>query len=223
VDDTRDDVGTGSVTVAEFIAARGHRHTFRTGQTLFIEGDRSHSVFVCLSGRVRIFVTLPSGRELTMGVKTPGQVFGELSAIDERPRSASATAMEPTVVAHMSGVTFVEQCVHRPELASPLLRSLADQLRRANARMSARNSDTTIVRAGHMLLELAGLAMRHGESTDQVSLPITQLDLADWIGATRESTARALAHFRAAGVVHTRRACIVVHDVDALAELVRTA
>jgi CRP-like cAMP-binding protein len=79
------------------------------------------------------------------------------------------------------------------------------------------------VRAGHMMLELAGLAVRHGDPTTPISLPITQLDLAEWIGATRESTARALAGFRTAGVLDTRRGCIVIHDLAALAELVRSA
>jgi CRP/FNR family transcriptional regulator, cyclic AMP receptor protein len=215
--------GDRSTTVGSLIASRGHRRAVPAGATIFMEGDRSHSVFACLEGRVRIFVNLPSGRELVMGVKLPGQEFGELSAIDERPRSASAAALEPSVVAQMSGVEFIDELVHTPPLAALLLRSLADQLRRANARLCARNSDTTAVRAGHMILELAGLTARHGDPGELISLPITQLDLAEWIGATRESTARALAGFRAAGVLDTSRGRIVIRDLAALAELVRSS
>ncbi len=214
--------GNRSITVGSLIASRGHRRAIPAGGTIFMEGDRSHSVFACLEGRVRIFVNLPSGRELVIGVKMPGQEFGELSAIDERPRSACAAAIEASVVAQMSGVEFVDELVRTPPLAALLLGSLADQLRRANARLSARNSDTTAVRAGHMILELAGLAARHGERGGPISLPITQLDLAEWIGATRESTARALAGFRSAGVLDTCRGRIVIRDLAGLAELVRS-
>ncbi len=209
---------TGAVTVGDFIAARGHPLELERGAPLFFEGDRSHSVYVCLEGEIRVFVTLPSGRELVMGRKHPGEAFGELSAIDARPRSASAVAIEPSLVVHMPGEQFLDELHHEPDLAFAVLRSLTAQLRLANARLRARSSDTALVRCGHMLVELSSLKLRHDRHADRIELPISQSDIAEWIGATRESTARALAQFREAGVIETGRGRVIVRDVHALAD-----
>ena len=209
------------VSVGDFVARNGRSRSYDTGEPLFHEGDPSVNVYACVSGAVKVYVTVPSGRELLLGLKLPGEELGELSAIDERPRSAGARAHEPSVIARMRGDDFIEGLRDHPDLAISVLRNLAAQLRRTNARLSARNSERTTVRAGHRLLELSGLMMRHGPSPDRIELSITQGELADWIGSTRESTARALATFRDDGLVSTGRGRIIVHDIDALEAAVR--
>ncbi len=212
------------VTVGDYVAARGHVVDLHPGAPLFFEGDESHSVYVCLAGRIRVFVTLRSGRELVLGNKQPGEAFGELSAIDGRPRAASAAAVGPSRVALMPGGRFLDQLHDEPDLAIDVLRSLTAQLRLANARLRARSGDSALVRCGHMLVELASLKQRHERPPrPPIELDLSQTDIAQWIGATRESTARALAHFRAAGVIRTGRGRIVVSDVPGLARLVASA
>lgn len=211
------------VTIAGLIAERGHRRSYAPGDSLFREGDRSLGVFVCESGRIRVFVTLASGRELTLGRKECGDVFGELSAIDDRPRSASAVAETATVVVTMRGDDFLDELQQRPGLGVEVLRSLADQLRRANARLRARNGESTLVRTGHLLIEMSSLKLRHDRGALHIALEITQDDLADWVGTTRESTARALARFRAAGVLRTTRGCIFIDDLVGLVAMVESA
>jgi CRP-like cAMP-binding protein len=143
----------------------------------------------------------------------PGDEFGELSALDGRPRSASAAAIGPTVVAELRSDRFLEVLTDEPHLFVAVCQNLSAQLRRANDRLVARNTNSATVRTGRMLVELASLMMRHSGSSPSYEVPITQSDLADWIGATRESTARALAGFRRAGLVETCRGRIVVLDV----------
>lgn len=213
---------TTVVTFGDIIVAHGHAIDLEAGAPLFYEGDHSHSVYVCLTGQVRVFVTLRSGRDLVLGNKLPGEVFGELSAIDGRPRSASAVAVEDSRVAHLPGDRFLDELHHEPDLAVAVLRTLTGQLRLANARLRARSGDSALVRCGHMLIELASLKQRHDRS-GEIELALSQADIAEWIGATRESTARALAHFREAGVLQTGRGRIVVHDVPGLATLVVAA
>lgn len=209
-------------TVAGAIADLGERRRYAPGDLLFVEGDRSHSVYVCLEGRVRIFLTLPSGRELLVGIKTPGDEFGELSALDGRPRSASAATIDRTVVAEIRADRFMELLVEEPHLSVAVCQSLSAELRRANERLVTRNSDSAVVRTGRMLVELASMRMRHGGPEGSFELALTQSDLAGWIGATRESTARALARFRRAGLVETGRGRITVLDVVGLNRLVAT-
>jgi CRP/FNR family cyclic AMP-dependent transcriptional regulator len=200
-------------TVGSVIASHGTRCFSAAGEALFLEGDHSHTVYVCDSGRIRIFLTTPSGRELLLGIKRPGEEFGELSALDGRPRSASAVAIEPSFVFKVPGEEFAELLAESADLSVAVLHLMSANLRRANDRLVARNSDSATVRTGNMLVELASLMIKAGGCADRCELPITQADLADWIGATRESTARALAGFRKAGLVETHRGRIVICDV----------
>jgi CRP-like cAMP-binding protein len=212
--------GVDYLTIGDAIADLGRRREYAPGEVLFIEGDGSHSVYVCLEGRVRIFLTTPTGRELLVGVKVPGDEFGELSALDGRPRSASAAAIDHTVAAVLPAARLMDLLLAAPRLSVSVCRSLSAELRRANDRLVTRNSNSATVRTGRMLVELASMMMRHGGACDTYELPLTQADLAGWIGATRESTARALAGFRRAGLVQTGRGRIVVLDVFGLNELV---
>ena len=206
--------------VGHVIADLGRLQTYASGDLLFVEGDHSHTVYVCIEGRVRVFLTMPSGRELLVGIRLPGDEFGELSALDGRPRAASAAAIGPTVVAELRSDRFIEILTDEPSLFVAVCQNLSAQLRLANDRLVARNSNSATVRTGRMLVELASLMMRHSGSSSSYEVPITQSDLADWIGATRESTARALAGFRRAGLVETCRGRIVVLDVLGLNEFV---
>jgi len=207
-------------TIGDVVADLGRRRTFAPGELLFVEGDHSHSVYACIEGRVRIFLTTPSGSELLVGIKVSGDEFGELSALDGRPRSASAVAIDRTVVAVLPASQFMDLLLREPRLCVSVFESLSAELRRANDRLVTRNSDSATVRTGRMLVELASLMMRHSGNAETYELPITQTDLAGWIGTTRESTARALARFRRAGLVRTGRGQIVVLDVLGLNALV---
>lgn len=207
-------------TVGDAIADLGARRSYAPGDLLFVEGDHSHSVYACIEGRIRIFLTTPSGRELLVGIKAPGDEFGELSALDGRPRSASAAAIGHTVVAVLPAARYMDLLLAAPHLSVAVCQSLSAELRRANDRLVTQNSSSATVRTGRMLVELASLMMRHSGDADTYELPLTQSDLAGWIGATRESTARALARFRRAGLVRTGRGHIVVLDVLGLNEMV---
>jgi len=205
-----------------FIAERGRRTEFGAGEYLFHEGDRSVAVYACLDGRVGIELALPSGRELLLGMKTPGQAFGELSAIDHGSRSASARAVDDVAVAVLGVEAFLSGLAERPDLAIGMLRDMAGLLRASNARLSARNSESIAARVGGRLLELSHLTRRHAGTIGSVELPITQTDLANWVGTTRESAARALSSLREAGAVRTGRGVIVVVDINLLEVAVRT-
>ncbi len=119
----------------------------------------------------------------------------------------------------LSGDAYLDAIVTEPALALAALRSLARQLRRANARICAGETEPVATRTARMLHELAEPGSVAGEPTWVVS--ITQTELADWLGTTRESTARALAMLRAAGIITTGRSRLLVHDRDALAVLAR--
>lgn len=214
-------MGSPPATLGELVATRGTKVRLASGEPLFHEGDPSSSVFACTYGRIKVFVTTPAARELLLGIKSPVQAFGELSAIDGRPRSASAVATEMSIVAQLPAEDFMDALRSAPELSVVVLRELSDQLRRANARVASRDALSITIRAGELLVELGAKFRRHAPASGDIELPITQDELAGWIGATREATARSLATFRRAGAISTGRHRIVLHGLDVLADVMR--
>jgi CRP/FNR family transcriptional regulator, cyclic AMP receptor protein len=208
-------------TLGAFIAARGRKVRIRSGEVLFREGDISSSVYAIVSGRINLFITTPSGRDVILGFKVPVQGFGELSAIDAGPRSASAIAMESTVISQMTGDEFLDELQQVPVLSLVVLRGLAEQLRALNGRISARTSDHTPQRVGQLLIELSVKFRRHNPTSGSVVIPLSHDEVAAWVGATREATSRALSLFRSAGAVETGRNRIVVCDASALIRTMR--
>lgn len=198
------------------LLAAGDPRRLRKGQALFREGDEDDQVFLIRRGRVKIAVGTPTGRELVLAMKDPGQLIGELAALDGRPRSATATAMETTEVAAVTASRFLDLLEDEPQHALVLLRQLAAQIRTAGNRTAARASADTRTRLARQLVALAEAQDEHN-AAPTTQLRLTQDDLAGWIGATREATARALGQLRAEGHLLTARGRVEIVDRDGLA------
>lgn len=212
-----------TVTLGGFVTELGTKVSLKTGQVLFREGDESTCVYACVSGRINLFITTPAGREVMLGSKAPGQAFGELSVIDGGPRSATAAAMEPTVIAQLGGHEFLDQLSRAPHLSIALLRELAEHLRVSNGRASARASDNLTERLARLLIELAAKFRRHGAPVHRVELPVTHDELAAWVGSTREAASRSLSVMRKAGLIETGRNKITLCDPHALSLLAQSS
>lgn len=210
--------------INRLFAEHGHRRAFRAGDALFHESDVCSHVYLCITGRVRLVVAGACGRELLLDVKMPGDVFGELSAIDGRGRATTAIAMDATEVQEVTGDQFVAALATDPRVAIAELQKLTRDLRRANARICAGETEPVVTRTARLLLELSD-RFTNGTATSQViwTVPMRQADLAEWLGATRETTARSLGTLRRAGLISTGRNCVTVHDRDALALVARPA
>jgi CRP/FNR family transcriptional regulator, cyclic AMP receptor protein len=211
------------VTLGGYVTELGTKVSLKSGQILFREGDDSRCVYACVSGRINLFITTPAGRDVMLGSKVPGQAFGELSAIDGGRRSATAVAMEPAVIAQLGGDEFLDQLSRAPHLSLALLHELAEHLRVSNRRASARATDSLTARIAQLLVELAAKFRRHGGPMNPIELPITQDELAAWVGSTREAVSRSLAIMRKAGVLETGRSKIVLCDTAALFMLAQSA
>ena len=204
-------------------AHHGRRRALRTGDVLFHETDASNQVYLCSTGRVRLVVAGACGRELMLDVKLPGDVFGEMSAIDGCGRATTAVAMDPTEVIEVSGDRFLEALLGDPSATLAALRGLSFDLRKANARITAGETEPVVTRAARLLLELTERFTNDGADHLVWTVPMTQADLAEWLGATRETTARSLATLRRAGLISTGRNRVTVHDRTALAIVARPA
>jgi len=198
------------------LEAAGRRRRYRVGQRIFREGEDGDHVIGVLTGRVKISVQTGSGREILLAVKEPGDIVGELSAIDGRPRSATAVALEPVDALVVSAPAFVEFIEAHPRIAVRLLRTLAAQIRDADRRSVDRDTGDITCRVARRLVDLAERLGEHRGSGVEVTIVVGQDDLAAWVGATREATSRALGRLRAEGWLTTGRQRIVLTDLPAL-------
>ena len=195
---------------------RARARTFRARQVLFREGVPGDSVLAIRSGRVKVSVGTTSGREIVLAVKEPGELVGELAALDGRPRSATATALDPVEALVLSSASFLEFVEDHPRLAVRLLQVLVAQLRASDTRSAERDTGDIDCRVARRLIDLAERFGEHRGSGIEIALNLSQDDLAGWVGATREATSRALGRLRTDGCVTTGRHRITLIDIPEL-------
>lgn len=200
---------------AEF-EQRSRRRQWRKGAVIFRESDPSESVVVLQAGRVKASCHTAGGTEVLLAVRGPGALLGEMSSIDREPRSATVTALEPVVALVMPLPEFEGYLATHGRVAFLLARILVGKLRDADRkRIEFGAYDTT----GRVAARLVELAERFGRQTDDgihIDLPISQDELAGWIGASREAVSKALGVLRGSGWIRTSRLTVVVRDLAAL-------
>lgn len=201
--------------LAGALRGEGRPVRFRRGQALFTEGDLADRVFVIERGWVLITSIAPGGREIVLGLRGPGDVIGDLSALDGAPRSATALAAGE-VDATVAPSSALIRALSDAAAAMELLRVLATRLRDADRkRLEFAALDTL----GRVAWRLHELSERFGEDTAdgiEVELPLSQEQLASWCGASREATVKALASLRTLGCISTGRRSVLIRDLEAL-------
>ncbi|MEO5853672.1 MAG: Crp/Fnr family transcriptional regulator [Nocardioides sp.] len=199
------------------VLATTRRHRFARGDTLVHEGDPADSLHLVESGRLAVRVTTPDGERATLNVLGPGDYFGELSLLDGRAptRSASIVALESAETHSLSATAFRE-LRHRHRAAEQLLLTLlARRVEELSGRLVEALYDGLDRRVHRRLGELADTYA--GGRPGPVVVPLTQELLAELAGGTRPSVNQILQRLAAEGVVELGRGRIVVHDRDALA------
>lgn len=200
----------------EALAACVSRRRLRRGDVIFQKDDPGQSVFIIERGSIRIYVPSPQGTDLTLAVLGPGDFFGDLSLLDGHPRSASAAALADVSVLVLERADFIDLLRSRPDAAMAVLGVVARRLRETDETASGLAFLDVSGRLAKKLLELAGT---HGvERPDGVFLDIslTQEELANMIGVTRESVNRNLSLFRRLGLVKSEGRRFVLRDLAGL-------
>jgi CRP/FNR family transcriptional regulator, cyclic AMP receptor protein len=189
---------------------------YAPGVALFHLGDDTGMVLVVRSGQAKVTVLDREGRETILGFRGPGELLGELSAVDGVARSATVTALEPVTALGIPGDAFRGLLEHRPAVARTLLHVLAVRLREADAQRLEFTAYDVPGRLARRLIELAERFGAPSEAGVEISLALSQGELAGWSACSREAVSKALATLRGLGWIETRRRRIVVRDLDAL-------
>ena len=173
-----------------------------SGQSIIIyEGDDSDALYVILEGKVKVFVSDDTGKEIILNIQGPLEYFGELSLIDRAPRSASVMTMERTRVAYLSRSSF-EQCLaENPSLALKLLSSMVQRVRSLTSVVKGLALREVHGRVVHTLMKLA----RAQDGKLIIEQRLTHRDIADMVGASREMVSRVMRDLTAAGYIVTDR------------------
>ncbi|MDQ3104159.1 MAG: Crp/Fnr family transcriptional regulator [Actinomycetota bacterium] len=186
------------------------------GEVLFREGDSGDSLYVVLEGKFKLGKTSSDGRENLLAVLGPGQMFGELSLFDPGPRSATATAVTDGRLATLGHLALQRWLADRPDVARGLLFQLAHRLRRTSEVVGDLVFSDVPGRVAKALLDLS---TRFGRPTDdgiRVHHDLTQEELAQLVGASRETVNKALADFAHRGWLRLEPRSVVLVDVERL-------
>ncbi len=187
---------------------------FRAGEILLAPHRPDRDVLFFIEGRAEVVDRLPGGRALTLAIIEPGGHAGELAAIDHGPRTASVIAVEPGRAALMGSEDFCRMLATHPSLAFPLLVDLVRIVRLANLRIGELAGLRVVERLARELLRRADPA---DDGKARVIRPApTQEQLAAFLGATRESVARALSRLQNAGLLERRGRTLHLPDVARL-------
>jgi CRP/FNR family transcriptional regulator, cyclic AMP receptor protein len=191
------------------------------GERLFSEGDAGDKLYIILNGKIKLTKAAPDGRENLLSVHGQGEMFGELSLFDPIPRTSSATAVTNARLAGIAHDDLRTWLSSRPEVAMHLLQALAQRLRRIND-VKADLVFTDV--PGRVAKALLDLSERFGVATPdgvQVNHDLTQEELAQLVGASRETVNKALADFAARGWIQLAAKSVLVTDTERLRKRAR--
>lgn len=202
------------------LQAAGNPLRARSGQLLVAEGARSDDVYIILSGKLRVTIYSADGREVIMRDLGLGEMFGDLSAVDNGRRSASILAVEESRLLILKGRDFRTQVFSTPAAAAWFATHLVHQVRMLTERVFELSTLNVRSRLHCQLLRLCALAGVSGNSATIEPSPTHEV-LATMIGSHREAVTREISYLVTAGIVEQGRRRLVVTDLGKLTNLVR--
>ena len=186
------------------------------GDRLFSEGDLGDCLYLVIEGKVKLTRTAPDGRESLVSVHGPGDMFGELAMFDPTYRTSSATAITDARLAVIAHDDLREVLSTRPAVSMLLLKALAQRLRRITEAHTNLIFTDVPGRVAKALLELSDKFGEPAEQGTLVAHDLTQEELAQLVGASRETVNKALADFASRGWIQLSAKSVLIMDADRL-------
>ena len=188
------------------------------GSILFSEGDVGEHLYVILEGKLKLGTSSGDGRENLLSILGPGEMFGELSLFDPGPRTSTATAVTDCRLLSLGHQQAIPWITAHPQVSLELLARMAQRLRRTNEAVGDLVFSDVPGRVAKALIDLGE---RFGKSTDEgllVNHDLTQEELAQLVGASRETVNKALADFAGRGWLRLDGRSVVINDVERLSK-----
>lgn len=193
----------------------GTRIRWSRGAKLFRESEAAATVLLITKGHVKISLTSPCGKRVLLAIRGPGDLLGESAAIDGQGRSAAVTALTDVEAVSVSRDEFAHLVGRMPDVAADLIQILISRLRESDRRRLESGVYDVRTRTACWLLDAATYSERYG-SGQGYAVRLTQTDLAEAVGASRVSVAKALHEFRDRKIIDIHRSVCRVIDPERL-------
>lgn len=202
------------------ISGLGQTRHFAPKRPVVRQGDSGGDLFVIISGHAKVVTSDADGRDTALNIMGPGEVFGEVSLLDGAPRSATIVPLEPCAMLVIQQARFKHFLAVHPEVAFKLLAVLAGRLRR----LTERAEDIAFLRvAARLAKRVVQLADDYGQPVEgggvRVVFKLSQQEIGDLVGATRESANKHIRAWEHKGLVSQESGHLIIHQLDLLRQL----
>jgi CRP/FNR family cyclic AMP-dependent transcriptional regulator len=184
------------------------RRSLTRGATVMVAGDQTDSLYIILSGRLKVMMSDAEGKEVILSILGPGEFFGEMGLIDDSPRSASVVAIEPCELLAIAKRDFNKCLAENFEMAMAVMRGLVRRLREADRKIGSLALLDVYGRVARLLLDMA----ENVDGQKMVTKRLPKQDIAKMIGASREMVSRVMKDLQLGGYIEMRGSSIVLHD-----------
>ncbi|OGA42258.1 MAG: hypothetical protein A3G28_03395 [Betaproteobacteria bacterium RIFCSPLOWO2_12_FULL_68_19] len=196
------------------VATMVARRSATRATTIMAGGDAIDSLYIVLSGRLKVMMSDSDGKEVILAILGPGEFFGEMGLIDDEPRSASVVTLEPCELLSIAKRDFRKCLAENFEMAMAVMRGLVRRLREADRKIGSLALLDVYGRVSRLLLDMAEVV--NGEKIVTKRLP--KQDIAKMIGASREMVSRVMKDLQVGGYIEMRGSNIVLRDTIMLPE-----
>jgi CRP/FNR family cyclic AMP-dependent transcriptional regulator len=184
------------------------RRSAPRGTVIMAAGDAIDSLYIVISGRLKVMMSDAEGKEVILSLIGPGEYFGEMGLIDDSPRSASVVTIEACELLAVSKRDFKKCLAESAEMAAAVMRGLVRRLREADRKIGSLALLDVYGRVARLLLDMS--EMQNGQRVVAKRLP--KQDIAKMIGASREMVSRVMKDLQMGGYIETRGSTIVLRD-----------
>lgn len=190
------------------------RSRFARNETIIGAGDPTDSLYIVISGRLKVMMSDEQGREVILAILGTGEFFGEMGLLDDSPRSASVVTLEPCELLSISKVDFKRTLAENSDLSLTVMRGLVKRLREADQKIGSLALMDVYGRVARLLLQMA----EDVDGEKVVVKKVSKQDIAKMIGASREMVSRVMKDLELGGYIEVRGRSIVLRDNILLAE-----
>lgn len=190
------------------------RRSAPRGSLIMAAGDPTDSLYIVISGRLKVMMGDAEGKEVILSILGPGEFFGEMGLIDDHPRSASVVAMEPCELLALTRRDFRKCLAENFDMAMAVMRGLVKRLREADRKIGSLALLDVYGRVARLLLDMA----ENVDGQKIVTRRLPKQDIAKMVGASREMVSRVMKDLQMGGYIEMRGSTIVLRDTIALPE-----
>ncbi len=184
------------------------RRSVTRGTIIMAAGDPTDSLYIVLSGRLKVMMSDADGKEVILTILGPGEFFGEMGLIDDAPRSASVIAIEPCELLAITRRDFRKCLAENVEMSMAVMRGLVRRLREADRKIGSLALLDVYGRVARLLLDMAETV----DGQKMVTKRLPKQDIAKMIGASREMVSRVMKDLQVGGFIEMRGSTIVLRD-----------